>query len=314
VAAKDTDVERLIKELWDEDKDNAFRISAAEALGDIGAQRAASGADAARFTEVERALLKITGGRSAPHAVQYSAYKAIKKIQNARIDAVDDPAGKLIEFLSSGDADPFRTVEALVKIGAPAVGPLCKALGDPWSGRSANAARALGRIGDPSAVDSLCKALGHKEPDVRASAANALLKIGDARGVEAIYTTLENGMGDSRIEAAEAVGQIGGTRAIEALCKALGDVDWRVASCAAKALVKIGAPAARALCKALGDPNRVRNDGNGVHTRTDAAESLVKIGEPAVKALHEALADGDSDVRRCVAEALKRIGVPAPPQ
>jgi HEAT repeat protein len=57
----------------------------------------------------------------------------------------------------------LRRVEALVKIGAPAVPHLIQALGDRDRGVRAAACRALGEIGDGQAVPPLIQALGDVE-------------------------------------------------------------------------------------------------------------------------------------------------------
>lgn len=73
-------------------------------------------------------------------------------------------------------------LETLVKIGAPAVGPLCAALKDE-KGAHKSAARALGRIGDARAVEPLASLIKEKTVSsvVREAAAEALAQIDDPR-------------------------------------------------------------------------------------------------------------------------------------
>ena len=71
-----------------------------------------------------------------------------------------DRVDKLIQQLRDEDVEVrWRAVEALVKIGKPAVEPLIAALEDEGSGVRMNAAEALGEIGDSRAVE-LIAALG----------------------------------------------------------------------------------------------------------------------------------------------------------
>lgn len=102
-----------------------------------------------------------------------------------------------------------EAIEELVKIGEPAVPALVKALGDKGWDVKANAAWALGEIGDASTVPALIDALGDEDEEVRLRAAEALGKIGDAS-------------------------------AVPALIGRLGDEDWDVMAAAAEALEKIG--------------------------------------------------------------------------
>jgi HEAT repeat protein len=75
-----------------------------------------------------------------------------------------------------------NVVEALGKLGPPAVDALCEALGDNSTSVTRNAVYALVKIGEP-AVDPLLKAFNDANILVRQLAAIALGKIGDARAV-----------------------------------------------------------------------------------------------------------------------------------
>jgi HEAT repeat protein len=93
--------------------------------------------------------------------------------------------------------DQRNAVEALVKIGKPAVESLIRLLGDKEDKHVSGdgcAIEALGKIGKP-AVESLIQALGNE--DVKESAAIALGKIGDACAVEPLMNALEGGRAKS---------------------------------------------------------------------------------------------------------------------
>ena len=84
-------------------------------------------------------------------------------------------------------------------------------------------------------------------------AAEALGKIGDPRAVELLCAALKDAGEHVRSDAPVALGKIGDARAVEPLCAALKDKDLRKS--AADALVRIGPPAVGPLCGALNDPD-----------------------------------------------------------
>ncbi|MBE9542384.1 MAG: HEAT repeat domain-containing protein [Proteobacteria bacterium] len=197
------------------------------------------------------------------------------------------------QFLESAGA--HERIEALVRIGKPAVEPLIHALNDEnWRIRS-RVAEALGGIKDPRALVPLWKAVKNDEYSyeaqhgwlpsdddywetfypVRAAAKNArekvemLIERGDAEVVEPLIHALNDEDSYLRLYATEALGKIKDVRAVEALIHALNDEESYV--------------------------------------RESAAETLIRIGEPAVEPLIHALNDEDIDVRRRAALALGEI-------
>jgi len=80
-----------------------------------------------------------------------------------------------------------------IAIGAPAVGPLVAALGyqELMVKNRRGVISALGKIGAP-AVEPLIKALGDKDWVVAVYAAEALGKIGDPRAIEPLKKSLED--------------------------------------------------------------------------------------------------------------------------
>lgn len=68
--------------------------------------------------------------------------------------------------------------EALVSIGKPAVAPLIKALTEQKEQVRWEAAKALGQIADPSAINALLDALEDKDFDIRWLSAEGLIAIG----------------------------------------------------------------------------------------------------------------------------------------
>ena len=100
---------------------------------------------------------------------------------------------KALRFERDKGVDLIRdAVEALGKIGEPAVEPLIQALKDEDDGVRWSAAEALGEIKDARAVKPLVKALKDKYWYVRKQAAYALGDIGDARAVEPLIEALKD--------------------------------------------------------------------------------------------------------------------------
>ena len=131
-----------------------------------------------------------------------------------------DEAAQALLAIGDGNAEAFRAalpkakgrvrmtiVHALgVLADATSAGPLRKAATDDDRDTRMSALWALGRIGDPGAVDLLIKASDEKEPTPRRLAADAclslaenLLKSGDKKGAVKIYAHLR----DSRIDESE---------------------------------------------------------------------------------------------------------------
>jgi len=196
--------------------------------------------------------------------------------------------------------------EALGKIGDPrAVDPLIVALQDEASGVRGNAATALGMIGDPRAVDPLIVALQDEDSDVRWHAATALSMIGDLRTVEPLITALGNADWNVRGNAALALGGIDDKRSVEPLITVLGDEEPYVRERAVKSLGRIGDPrAVEPLIVALQDEDSHDEDSA---VPWHAALALGKIGDKrAVEPLIVALQD--ENVCVFAALALGRIG------
>lgn len=191
--------------------------------------------------------------------------------------------------------------EALVEFGEPAVLPLCEVLKTGGVGAREWAIEALGRIGDPRAVQPLEAAFRDERLwDGRRKAAEALGRMGTA-AVEPLCDALSDSRSGVRCMATATLNRIGDRRAVPALCAALGDEHWSVRCLAATALGTIGGREAVApLCQAL--------EAGGPDLRQHAASALGRIGDHrAVLPLFAAREDGNASVRAKVAEALSRI-------
>ena len=218
----------------------------------------------------------------------------------AKLKAKGDVSG-LIRLLA--DKDPSlrqQAVKALGDVGGSlAVGPILAALGDPVGAVQAEAATALAKTGDPRLVEPLIVAL--KGSDAQTDMVAKLRQLGDVPNATEAIAYLLSQEDRARQAAAAALGKIGGPQAVEPLISALaGDFAW-TSVVAAAALGSIGdARAARPLGRALGTGQR--------ELREQAAKALVKIGAPAVPVLVAALKNSNEEVRKAAVEALGQIG------
>jgi hypothetical protein len=210
----------------------------------------------------------------------------------------------VVQIAALKDEYPAIRAEAAKALGElkdpRAVDPLIEALRDDDINTTVFARISLGEIGS-SAVDPLIQALQDKDYQVRSRAAYALGLIEDDRAVEPLIKVLSDDDWVVRENAAEALGMIRDERAVEPLIKALLDEEWLVRENAAEALGKVkDGRAVEPLILATKDDDYL--------VRKKAAESLGEIGDlRAVEALKEALNDENSSVQSVAKEALAKI-------
>ncbi|MFN2302811.1 MAG: HEAT repeat domain-containing protein [Anaerolineales bacterium] len=230
--------------------------------------------------------------------VQESAAQALGKIGDPKAVA---PLFDMIRNISGYHYE--KPAQAILEIGPSAFDALLIGLKDvDWRIR-ATAARALGKIGDPKAVQLLISALMDKRDIVpRIEAANALGQIGDILAVEVLIGTLdEQGrVGRLRKAAAVALGCIGDERAIFPLIAALSDNEVDVATAAGSALSCFGTVAIEPLVAAL----KGRQGAN----RYIGLKALCQFGQPAVPHLLNFLNNPISLSANIAAEGLQKIG------
>ena len=165
-----------------------------------------------------------------------------------------------------------------------------------------NSAEALGIIGDKRAIQPLITAL-HEDSDeeVRWKAAAALGKLNDESAVDALIDAIKDKSWAVRRNATIALGDIGDERGFDPLLSSIKDSDWHVRKYAAIALGKIGDE--RAI-----DPLVKTLQDEDSDVRWKAIIALGKIGKPAIKPLLDAFETDEWQVRGRVAEVLGNIG------
>jgi len=231
--------------------------------------------------------------------VQYEAAEALGEIGDDR--AVEPLLAALKNDETSGVR--WKAVEALSKLGTPAVAGLIGALQHNDDDVRWKAAIGLGEIGDPNAIPSLINLLCDDDRYVRSRAAYALSMIGEP-AVDPLICALREGDGNLRWGAAIALGKIQNPRAIEPLIRALADKYENVRAESAAALAAIGKPALGPLLQFL-----KFSDGAA------RLESVTALGElqdtGAIQPLIQLLENADEDERKAIADALDAILVPA---
>lgn len=169
-----------------------------------------------------------------------------------------------------------------------------------------DAARALGKIGDPRAAGPLTQALDDEHFEVIDEAYAALRNLGLPAG-ECLLPMLQNQKPALRQRAAELLGMINDSRAFKPLLMLLSDEDQGVRKAAAEALGRLGNPAAiPALTGLIRDKFAV--------SREAAFEAIWKMGKPDTSPLVDVL-EADPEpypgCRRLACEQLGKIGEPA---
>ena len=151
----------------------------------------------------------------------------------------------------------LRVAENLERIGPLAVEPLVEILTTHKKRAPTLAAQVLGNLRAAEARPALCWAIRHGENvDLKAQAALALGKIGDPDDVPALLTSCEDEEGPVRAQAAKALGMIGDISTIPTLQRLTSDRDWWVRLNASRALVNMGPVGERALVEVLASEDR----------------------------------------------------------
>lgn len=188
---------------------------------------------------------------------------------------------------------------------APPVAALVDAVAEADAPGRQSAARALGYLEDPRAVQALIEALRtDADPEVRTTAAWALGQIGSRAAVPALLQALASDRAEGvRRTAAWALGEIGDPQAAPGLVETLRDGDAEIRQTAVWALGQTRAGAGAAPLAEL------LRSGTDAHLRESAAWALGQIGGAAsLPALTEALRDRSPGVRAQAAWAIGRIG------
>jgi HEAT repeat protein len=296
---------RLFDEAWGE-----VLVMLAGISDQPGAVVAALGRQVMDWQQGQRALLVMRCWETSSAAADPEATAALVE---ALLAATRTPENR---YVPAQKLRP-RVVEALAKVGPPAVARLVAALADESGPARSIAAAALGRIGDPQAVEPLIAALS--DGWSRKNAAGALASIGDARAAGPLFALLGDEDEDVRWKAAGALREIGDSRLVEPLVALLDrhtheeltwlqDVDPDEVDAAEPSELLAGAPDAYWMLsnrRAWGDVELSRLAAYVLAGLT-AKDAIEKAVDPLIRALR----DPDEDLQYLAAEALGNIGSP----
>ncbi len=190
-------VEPLIDVLKN-DKNGSVRLYAARALGELGDASA-----------TEPLIESLREDRNVD--VRVRAARALGRLGGEEVVL------PLVEALSDNNSQVCMTAaDALVEIGNIAVGPLIRSLKHDKVNVRCDATRALGELGDATAVEPLIEMLTDEWVNVRIYAVQSLGKLGDANAVPSLIKVLENNDENDlvRAGAAAALGLLKDARAL----------------------------------------------------------------------------------------------------
>jgi HEAT repeat protein len=163
----------------------------------------------------------------------------------------------------------LRVAKNLSRIGSPAVEPLVGLLTPRKRRAPALAAQILGNLRATEARPALRRAISYGENvDLKAQAALALGKIGNPEDVPTLLELCEDEEWPVRAQAANALGMIGETSTIPTLRRLATDQEWWVRLNATRVLANMGSSGERALVEILEDP-----DGFGRHRAAATLEA-----------------------------------------
>jgi HEAT repeat protein len=187
------------------------RTCASEALGRLGVREQAI-----------PALIDALGDPS--HHVRAAAICALE-----RLEGVDSALDVLTDLLSDPYEDVRMELALALQRGATAIPSFIEmsiqALEDPSRTVRSRAARALGRVNDPSAAPALMEGLQDRYAGVRRACKNALMNVGEAV-VPALVEVLpqaESVVAQAMLEIIDAVGTLDSAPAVDAVLPQLKD-------------------------------------------------------------------------------------------
>ena len=208
--------------------------------------------------------------------------------------------------------DPSRTQAAqiLIAMSDAALAPVVDELRCDTGERARRAARLLGEMQNPRAVESLVDALRSPDTGLGREAARALARIGNDAAVAALVA----GLRLAPQVAETCAGCLGGLRQSSA-ARALGDlldlereVPDGLRREAMRGLGKLGGSEALARLKRVLDHAPLLTKARYRALRIAAAQAIAQIGGPAaIQALQPHANRGDADVRQACQEALRRV-------
>ena len=226
---------------WLSNWDERLRVLGADNLGELGDSRAVA--------PLVRALI------DPEQKVRLSVIKALGKLSSTDGKEITPLLGRLTD---PGMVVRKAAVEVLAKKkDRRVVIPLIGRWQDGSREVRGAVAKALGEVGDKGAGPTLMRMSRDFSEDVALEAIEALGKLRYEVATELLIELLHGGRTRSRGKAAEALAALRSDKALKALVLALRNPSQQAS--AQKALVRVGAPAARHLNELLQDPRTPRS-------------------------------------------------------
>jgi HEAT repeat protein len=171
----------------------------------------------------------------------------------------------VLTFDLPGEMNQRRVADTLHDFGPSAVQPLLQVLANAHGTYSDNAidvaARVLGMLRAPEAVEPLTELLDRSDFRVRLHAVRALGQIGDHGTGDTIARLAKDPAWEVRNVVMQSLGKLHAARHIALLTSGLRDTSWWVRFSAARALWELGDPGRQALTAAMtGDADRFARD------------------------------------------------------
>ena len=260
------------------------------------------------------AALSSQKGGVGPKPGVVAAIAAIMKAEAGARGPGGDVLGSALFTKGGGNAESVPALFTLLK--------------DKDEGVRVGAGDALGKVGDPAAVDTLKEAMHNDTAQVRRVAIGSLALIASPKGEDSLTEAINNPDDDneSRAQAAMGLGKIGTPTAIATLIKSLDDDDLKLRSATVASLSRAGRPVSNgpantlvlnALKTALGDTKETLRQGAAQALQTIAASetnaalvAILQKDSPTVQA-SAALALGFPGNKEAVAPLIKALSDPA---
>lgn len=269
-------LEPLIEALRINDYNIQFNII--RILGAIGDQRAT-----AHLVEI---------GEHAPDSLHYEIIEALTHVKDPQtiqslITALGHKEHSIRDLAARG----------IIKLGTAALPSLFNALkSEQWLIRS-YAARILGQIRDPQALEPLVAALQHSDSGFRKEVIKAIGLLGDRRAVPALLDELAKGEPETTRMLIESLGALKDLRAVPLMIEALKVEDWSQHKYIIDNVVGLGTEAIEHVCQFLDNSSpRIRIGVAkilGQHTHQDAVGPLIRLSR-----------DADKEIRKITVTAL----------
>ncbi|MCP4348609.1 MAG: HEAT repeat domain-containing protein [Desulfobacterales bacterium] len=288
----------LLADLLETHQDSAIRISAANALGEIGSVNTLKPLIGVLESQDSEVVISATDALG-----KIGSINAVKPLVGV-LESQDKTVIPLVGMLESQDSEVLiSAIFSLGQIGCvKAVVPLVDLLeNNHYSKVKIRSISALGQIGSVKAVKSLAALLSDTDPFMRRHAASSLGQIGSAEIVELLFPLLRDEDSEVQCSAISALGNIRSVKGITYLIALLKNQDIFVRRRAISALGKIGSTEAVV-------PLTVLLESRDLEVRINAISSLGEIKSiKTVTSLVALLKDHNSEVRRHAASALGNI-------